>query len=231
MRRSGKAGVDVLRDVDIIAVTRGQGLGHCLGVGVDAAESLACEANNWSSSYGSSRSNSASLETTSLLSLSDSINSGDHTLILLTRHVNAHTILSTTVDDSIGEAFDKVTRLLNIPWLSGRSGGPGAALERYASLGNVSKYSFPIPMTKDKSQLQNSNMSFSGLKAAVKYLIEEEKLDVKNEDVWQLRFNMPLGGVARNGFVGGKENNNGEEEFSFGVDNGAMIAWAGINAV
>ena len=97
--------------------------------------------------------------------------------------MNAHTILSTTVDDSIGEAFDKVTRLLNLPWLPGRSGGPGATLERYASLGNASKYNFPIPMTKDKSQLQNSNMSFSGLKTAVKYLIEEEKLDVQDDEV------------------------------------------------
>lgn len=72
--------------------------------------------------------------------------------------------MGTCLDDSIGEAFDKVCRMLKLPWLPGISGGPGAALEELAKKGNPKKFALPIPMQR---QMESIDFSFAGLKSAV----------------------------------------------------------------
>jgi N6-L-threonylcarbamoyladenine synthase len=109
--------------------------------------------------------------------------SGGHTLILVAHGVNNYTHLGTTVDDSVGEAYDKVARLLRIPWLKGRGGGPGAALEQFAESGDPKKYSVPIPMTKDKRRKEAMDLSFSGLKTSISTLITKHSLDLDNENI------------------------------------------------
>jgi N6-L-threonylcarbamoyladenine synthase len=109
--------------------------------------------------------------------------SGGHTLILVTHGVNNYTHLGTTIDDSIGEAYDKIARLLRIPWLKGRGGGPGAALEQFAEYGDPEKYSVPVPMTKDKRRKEAMDLSFSGLKTSISTLVTKHNLDLDNENV------------------------------------------------
>jgi N6-L-threonylcarbamoyladenine synthase len=70
--------------------------------------------------------------------------------------------LGGTIDDAAGEAFDKVGAMLGLDF----PGGP--ALSRLAATGDPNAYSFPRPMLKKKSTL---NLSFSGLKTAVRYEI------------------------------------------------------------
>ncbi|CAG8587677.1 8542_t:CDS:2 [Paraglomus occultum] len=214
-----EARVDVLRDVDIIAVTIGPGLGPCLGVGVDAAKSLACVLRKPIIGFHHMEAHALTLRLLNpLLSFPylTLLISGGHTLMLLTRHVNSHTILSTTVGDSISEAFDKVTRLLNIPWLPGRSGG--LALHSDAML------------LLDKFQLQH----LTGLKTAVKYLIEEEKLDVEDEEV-RRDLAAVFQYVAVEHLIGTSNKLATEDDIELFfpppelcADNGVMIAWAGI---
>lgn len=109
--------------------------------------------------------------------------SGGHTLILVTKGINKHVQLGTTIDDSIGEAFDKTARLLKIPWLKGRGGGPGAALEQFALDGKSDKFRIPVPMTKDQQRRREMNLSFSGLKTCIQQLIQKQGLNLEDEQV------------------------------------------------
>ena len=83
--------------------------------------------------------------------------SGGHTLIADVRGLGQYTILGESVDDAVGEAFDKTAKLLGLDY----PGGP--AISRYAESGRPGIYEFPRPMT-DRPGL---DFSFSGLKTAV----------------------------------------------------------------
>jgi N6-L-threonylcarbamoyladenine synthase len=83
--------------------------------------------------------------------------SGGHSQCIAVTGVGQHTRLGGTVDDAVGEAFDKVAKLLELDW----PGGP--ALEKIAAGGNPSAFSFPRPMLGRVG----CDMSFSGLKTAV----------------------------------------------------------------
>ncbi len=97
--------------------------------------------------------------------------SGGHTDFFLVEGFGKYTFLGGTLDDAVGESYDKVARLLK----EGYPGGP--IIDRLAQYGK-SIYKLPRPMLKDESL----NMSFSGLKTAVKHLIESLK-DYKKEDI------------------------------------------------
>jgi len=84
--------------------------------------------------------------------------SGGHTQVQIVHDVGHYERLGTTVDDALGEAFDKVAKLLGLDY----PGGPQVA--RMALLGDDKRFSFPRPM-KGRSEL---NFSFSGLKTAVR---------------------------------------------------------------
>ena len=87
--------------------------------------------------------------------------SGGHTQIVLCESPLQLTIIGQTIDDAAGEAFDKSAKLLGLPY----PGGP--LIDKYAREGDASRYSFPEP------QIPGLNFSFSGLKTAILYFLQE----------------------------------------------------------
>ena len=87
--------------------------------------------------------------------------SGGHTMIVEVKDYTVMNILGTTLDDAAGECFDKVARVLGMPYPG------GAALDRAAKLGDETKYTLP----RSKPGENPYNMSFSGLKTAALNLI------------------------------------------------------------
>jgi N6-L-threonylcarbamoyladenine synthase len=98
--------------------------------------------------------------------------SGGHTQIILAEEFGRYTLLGETLDDAVGEAFDKTSKLLGL----GYPGGP--EIERIAKAGNPRKFNFPKPLTDKK----NLNFSFSGLKTAVSREIEKNR---QGNNEWQ----------------------------------------------
>lgn len=92
------------------------------------------------------------------------LTSGGHCQLLLTHGVGRHEVLGSTLDDALGEAFDKVARLLGLPI----GGGGGPALEALAREGEPSALPLPVPMQRRK----NLDFSFAGLKTAVRVAVE-----------------------------------------------------------
>jgi len=181
--------------------------------------------------------------------------SGGHSQLLFVRGIGDYIRLGTTIDDAIGEAFDKVAKMLGLPY----PGGP--EVEKLALEGNPEQFAFPRPMQGRKEP----DFSLSGLKTAVR--IEAEKIapltstDIKNicasfqaaiVDVVADRTKMALkvaradfaeptaivvaGGVAANlamrRALQRVASDNGlplvAPPVALCTDNGAMIAWAGI---
>jgi N6-L-threonylcarbamoyladenine synthase len=87
--------------------------------------------------------------------------SGGHCQCVAVEGVGRHVLLGTTLDDAVGEAFDKSAKLLGLPY----PGGP--ALEACARGGNASRFPLPRPML----HREGCNFSFSGLKTAVAQLV------------------------------------------------------------
>lgn len=98
--------------------------------------------------------------------------SGGHTTLLLVKDLTHYKKLGETRDDAVGEAFDKVARLLNLPY----PGGP--EIERIAKKGNLGAINFPRPMINQK----NYDFSFSGLKTSVLYYLRENP-SAKKENI------------------------------------------------
>lgn len=86
--------------------------------------------------------------------------SGGHTQIVLCESPTQMKILGETIDDAAGEAFDKTAKLLGLPY----PGGP--LIDKYAQLGNASRFKFPEP------QIPDLNFSFSGLKTSILYFLK-----------------------------------------------------------
>jgi N6-L-threonylcarbamoyladenine synthase len=93
--------------------------------------------------------------------------SGGHTQLVAVEGVGAYRIVGETLDDAAGEAFDKVARLLKLPY----PGGP--ALAALADRGNPRAFPFPRPLKH-----QGLEMSFSGLKTAARLAIEAEPAEL-----------------------------------------------------
>jgi N6-L-threonylcarbamoyladenine synthase len=91
--------------------------------------------------------------------------SGGHTMLVRLNGVGLYDLLGRTLDDAAGEAFDKVAKLLELPY----PGGP--EIDRLSKQGNPNKFDLPRSMLKSG----DFNFSFSGLKTAVRYLLP--KLD------------------------------------------------------
>jgi len=100
------------------------------------------------------------------------IASGGHTILLAMASFSKWRRLGETRDDAAGEAFDKVARLLDLPY----PGGPEIA--RIAKLGDPNAIAFPRPMIHDKSY----DFSFSGLKTSVLYYIRNKKQPPSDEE-------------------------------------------------
>ncbi|HTC13191.1 MAG TPA: tRNA (adenosine(37)-N6)-threonylcarbamoyltransferase complex transferase subunit TsaD [Chthoniobacterales bacterium] len=153
-----------LTDIDCVAATRGPGLLTSLLVGYSAAKGLAI-------GLGKPFIGINHLEGHLLSPLLPGIDrafpsiglivSGGHTLLVRSTGVGAYHLLGRTLDDAAGEAFDKVAKLLDLPY----PGGP--EIDRLARQGNPKKFDLPRSMAKSG----DFNFSFSGLKTAVRYLL------------------------------------------------------------
>ncbi|HRX92724.1 MAG TPA: tRNA (adenosine(37)-N6)-threonylcarbamoyltransferase complex transferase subunit TsaD, partial [Chitinophagaceae bacterium] len=86
--------------------------------------------------------------------------SGGHTQIVLCESAAKMKVLGETIDDAAGEAFDKTAKLLGLPY----PGGP--LIDKYAQQGDPKRFSFPEP------KIPGLNFSFSGLKTAVLYFLQ-----------------------------------------------------------
>ena len=103
--------------------------------------------------------------------------SGGHTQIIYMPRHNDFQIIGTTLDDAVGECFDKIAKILGLPY----PGGPSIA--KAAEKGNPTKYRFPHP------QVDGLNFSFSGLKTAVLRTVQKEcgvGLDYPSHDLKNL---------------------------------------------
>jgi N6-L-threonylcarbamoyladenine synthase len=181
--------------------------------------------------------------------------SGGHTQLVAVKGVGDYLRLGSTVDDAAGEAFDKVGKMLGLPY----PGGP--RVEKLAADGNATRFDLPRPMLGRP----NPDFSFSGLKTAVRLEVERAgplttadvadvcasfqaavvdtiidrcraALRLFRETVGQPTAMVVAGGVAANGairralmrFCGEAGLRLVLPPVSLCTDNGAMIAWAGI---
>lgn len=160
--------------LDAIAVTYGPGLEPALWVGVNCARALSL---TWSlplipvnhmegHMYGSlieERGTNISFASVPLPAVALLV-SGGHTELILIKNLGAYTLLGKTRDDAVGEAFDKVARMLGLPY----PGGP--AISKLATIATgPAPFSLPRPMLHS----DNLDFSFAGLKTAVLYGIKK----------------------------------------------------------
>ncbi|MBK1440989.1 tRNA (adenosine(37)-N6)-threonylcarbamoyltransferase complex transferase subunit TsaD [Parapedobacter sp. ISTM3] len=89
--------------------------------------------------------------------------SGGHTQLVLVKDYFKMELLGQTLDDAAGEAFDKTAKILGLPY----PGGP--LIDRYAQQGNAKAFAFPEP------QIPGLNFSFSGLKTAILYFVQQKE--------------------------------------------------------
>lgn len=167
-----KAGIK-LEDLDAIAASSGPGLIGGVVVGVMAAKALALALNKPFIAVNHLEGHALCARLTEdvtypyLLLLV----SGGHCQILIVKGVGDFERLGTTIDDAAGEAFDKVAKMLNL----GYPGGP--MIEKMASVGNPDRFPLPRPLLNSG----DCNLSFSGLKTAVRKIIESYSPDGKIE--------------------------------------------------
>jgi len=161
----------VLDFVDAIAVTQGPGLAIALEVGVSKAKELALlldvpliAVDHMEGHLLSSLANrKGSID--KLFPALGILVSGGHTELIKVNGVGKYEKIGETLDDAIGEAFDKVARILDL----GYPGGP--IISELAKKGDPDKYPLPVAM-KGSGDL---NVSYSGLKTAVLYLVRDLK--------------------------------------------------------
>tara|TARA_B100000579_G_scaffold434774_1_gene456441 strand:- start:1124 stop:2140 length:1017 start_codon:yes stop_codon:yes gene_type:complete len=91
--------------------------------------------------------------------------SGGHTQFYLVNNIGSYKLLGSTIDDSVGECFDKVAKMINMPYPGGKY------IESKSKNGNKNKFNFPKPLLKKN----NLDFSFSGLKTAVKLEVNKSK--------------------------------------------------------
>ncbi len=165
-----EAGIS-LGDIDAIAVTNGPGLAGALMVGIGAAKALAVAldkpiyaVNHLVGHVGVDLLERGELETPTIALLV----SGGHTSLLLVNDLlDDVNLLGETIDDAAGEAFDKVARVLSLPY----PGGP--QIDKAAATGNPRAIRFPRGLSLPKDMAEHRyDFSFSGLKTAVARHVE-----------------------------------------------------------
>lgn len=154
--------------LDAIAVTYGPGLIGSLLVGVETAKTLSLVWNKElipiNHLYGHIYANWLQHHTIYLPAIALVI-SGGHTDLVYLRQHNDITVIGGTRDDAAGEAFDKIGRLLNLPYPA------GPAISHLAEKGNTHAFDLPRPMIRS----HDFDFSFSGLKTAVLNLVKKNK--------------------------------------------------------
>ncbi|MFQ5468756.1 MAG: tRNA (adenosine(37)-N6)-threonylcarbamoyltransferase complex transferase subunit TsaD [Gammaproteobacteria bacterium] len=237
------------RDIEGVAYTAGPGLFGALLTGASVGQSLALA---WGVPATAVHHLEAHLlavmleEETPVFPFVALLVSGGHTMLMQVSGVGDYRILGQTLDDAVGEAFDKTAKLLGL----GYPGGP--SLERLASQGSAT-FEFPKPMT-DRPGL---DFSFSGLKTCAVNSLEANKGDGDVADIAYafqdaaiktlkikcrraiqqtgVKSLVVAGGVSANQALRKALNDLATDEglkvyyprFDFCTDNGAMVAYAG----
>lgn len=258
-----------IKDIDVIAATAGPGLIGGVLIGWMAATGIANATNKplvavnhleghalvprLCAASASDSATNINVEFPYLLMLA----SGGHCQILLVHNVGKYELIGQTLDDSAGEAFDKIAKMLDL----GYPGGP--VVDKRAKLGNAKRFHFPRPLC-DKP---GCDFSFSGIKTAARMLLDKTNKDEIDEtfindfcasfqqavvDCITNRLTNALkdsrvknarpktmvvaGGVAKNSAIRAameelaKQSNMlfAAPPMNLCTDNGAMIAWAGL---
>ena len=152
-------------DIDAVAFTRGPGLLGALLVGTSFAKSFALALNiplievNHMQAHILAHFIDNPKPNFPFLCLTVS---GGHTQIVLVKDYFEMELLGETLDDAAGEAFDKTAKILNLPY----PGGP--LIDKHAQEGDPNAFKLPEP------QIPELNFSFSGLKTAILYLVQDE---------------------------------------------------------
>ncbi|MDN3644814.1 tRNA (adenosine(37)-N6)-threonylcarbamoyltransferase complex transferase subunit TsaD [Pontixanthobacter aestiaquae] len=238
-----------LDDLDAIAATAGPGLIGGVMVGLVSAKALAMASgvpliaiNHLEGHALSPRLADESLEFPYALLLV----SGGHCQILMVEGVGEYRRLATTIDDALGEAFDKTAKILGL----GYPGGP--AVEKLAKQGDPKAVPLPRPLVgsgephfsfaglksavlraKDTSQHEDADIAASFQQAAVDCLLD--RLRVSLDDIEKVPALVVAGGVAANqairsaleGFADDRSMRFVAPPLALCTDNAAMIAWAG----
>lgn len=246
-----------LSEVDAIAATAGPGLIGGVLVGLTTAKALAAALNKPLIAVNHLEAHALTARLTDGLAFPYLmlLVSGGHSQFVLVRGVGDYERWGTTIDDALGEAFDKVAKLLGL----GVPGGP--EVERQALKGDPRRFNFPRPLLKE----DRLDFSFSGLKTAVR-LAAEQLAPLTDQDVADIsasfqrtvaeivatrarsalaRYAVELpgqplrlvvaGGVAANKAIGAALREAADAAGATLVippiplctDNGAMVAWAG----
>ena len=165
----------ILNDIDAVAATAGPGLIVCLTVGLNFGKAFASSLNkpfiavNHLEGHALSPKLNSKIEYPYLLLLI----SGGHTQYLSVEGLGKYRRLGTTIDDALGEAFDKTAKLLGIEF----PGGP--KIEEFAKKGNPNKFKLPKPIINKGG----CNLSFAGLKTAILRITKEIKSDEEKFDL------------------------------------------------
>ena len=164
-----------IEDIDAVACTAGPGLIVCLSVGLSFAKTFASIINkpfiavNHLEGHALSPKSNSLLDYPYLLLLI----SGGHSQYLNVQNFGKYKRLGTTIDDALGEAFDKTAKLLGVEF----PGGP--QIEVLAKKGDPEKYNLPKPIFSKGG----CNLSFAGLKTAVLKITKTIKTDQEKFDL------------------------------------------------
>ena len=148
-----------IKDLDGIAATAGPGLVVCLNIGYNIGKSLATFGNKsfFSINHLEGHALSPSIENKISFPYLLLLVSGGHSQFLIVKDIDNYKQIGTTIDDAVGEAFDKTAKILDL----GYPGGPN--IEKFAKLGNKNKYDLPKPIINRGG----CNLSLAGLKTDV----------------------------------------------------------------
>ena len=164
-----------INDIDAVASTAGPGLIVCLSVGLSFGKALSASLNipfiavNHLEGHALSPKLDSKLDYPYLLLLI----SGGHTQFLDVKKLGKYKRLGTTIDDALGEAFDKTAKLLGIDF----PGGP--QIEIFAKKGDQNKYKLPKPIFNKGG----CNLSFAGLKTAILKISKQIKTEQEKFDL------------------------------------------------
>ncbi len=179
-----------IEDIEYIACTYGPGLAIDLEVGLEFAKDLAIKYNKpfipvnhmeghlLSGLLLNSKGKGLIGNTDGLFPALALLVSGKHTDLIFVEDIGKYKKIGETLDDAVGEAFDKVGRILNF----GYPGGP--TLTEFAKKGKSGVIKFPIPM-KNSNDL---NFSYSGLKTAALYRTKELREEYEKDSIWVYDF-------------------------------------------
>ena len=246
-----------IKDIHGVAVTTGPGLVVCLHVGYNVGKSIAAFSNKqfFPINHLEGHALSPSIENKIKFPYLLLLVSGGHSQYIIVKGLDKYKQIGTTIDDAVGEAFDKTAKILNL----GYPGGP--SIEKFSKLGNKDSFKLPLPIINKGG----CNLSLAGLKTDVLRKSKniksiKEKYDLaasfqetinkilrKKTEVAMARFRKELSSNSERAFVvaGGVAANNTirktlkevSEKMNFKPifpskefcgDNAAMIAWAGI---